>query len=107
MGGLELGHDLLEAHGRGVDDAGARGTESEHGRMHERAGIEADRAAREEIAAAQREKVGRAGAGADEMHGHGVTMRGLAASGFTALHCVTVMAGRKAALGADRIEALD
>ena len=107
MGGHELGHDLIEAHGRGVDDARARGTEGEHVRLHERAGIEADRAAREEVAAAQREEVGGAGAGADEMHGHGFTIRGSAASGFTALHCVTVMAGRKAALGADRIEALD
>ena len=39
--------------------------------IHQRAGIEADRAARDEVGAAKREEVRRAGAGADEMHGHG------------------------------------
>ena len=37
---------------------------------HQRAGVEADGAARDEIAAAQGNEIGRAGAGADEMNGH-------------------------------------
>ena len=38
---------------------------------HDRAGVEADRAARHEIAPAQRDEIGRARSGADEMHRHG------------------------------------
>ena len=37
---------------------------------HQRAGIEADRAARDQVAAAHRDQVGRARSGADEMHRH-------------------------------------
>ena len=37
---------------------------------HQRAGIEADRTARENVASAQGDEVGRAGSGADEMHFH-------------------------------------
>ena len=44
----------------------------QHARRHQRARIEADRAARDQVAPAQRDEIGRAGPGADEMHGHGV-----------------------------------
>ena len=90
---FELGDDLIEAHRRRVDDARPVRAEREDVRVHERAGIETDRAARDEVCAAEREQVRRAGAGADEMHGHGITTRG-----FVALHWVTVIAGRKACL---------
>ena len=66
-----LGDDLVEGHRRGVDDAGA-------GRAMRRAGRRAPASrrrgrratARDEVAAAQGDEIGRAGAGADEMHGH-------------------------------------
>ena len=90
---FELGDDLIEAHRRRVDDARPFGAEREDLFVHQRAGIEADRAAGDEVRAAEREQVRRAGAGADEMHGHGITTRG-----FVALHWVTVIAGRKACL---------
>src|SRR5262245_63579352 len=86
VGGLELGDDLIEAHRRGVDDTRPFGAEREDLLVHQRPCIEADRAAADEMSAAERQQVRRAGAGADEMHGHG----------FTAVHCVTVMAGREA-----------
>src|SRR4029079_15522481 len=85
---FELGNDLLETQRRGIDDTSTVRAESEEIRMHERAGIEADRAARQNFAASNCNEIGRAGAGADEMHNHG----------FTALHCVKVVAGRKACL---------
>src|SRR5262245_60627221 len=85
VGGLELGDDLIEAHRRGVDDTRPFGAEREDLLVHQRPCIEADRAAADEMSAAERQQVRRAGARADEMHGHG----------FTAVHCVTVMAGRK------------
>src|SRR6476646_8072777 len=89
---FELGDNLIEAHGGRVDDARPVWTEREDVLVHQRAGIETDRAARDEVCAAEGEQVRRAGTGADEMHGHGIT------TGFTALHCVTVIAGRKACL---------
>src|SRR4029077_14444249 len=61
--------------------------------VDQRPGIETDWAARDEVRPAQREQVWRAWSAADEMHGHCVTT-----GGFTALHCVTVMAWRNACL---------
>jgi hypothetical protein len=72
VGGDVLGLDLVEAHRRGVDEACARWAVDEHRRRHDRAGIEADGRAREDVAAAQGEEVRRAGAGADEVDGHGM-----------------------------------
>src|SRR6476661_5972664 len=72
---FELGDNLIEAHGGRVDDARPVWT------------------AREDVCAAEGEQVRRAGAGADEVHGHGITTRG-----FVALHWVTAIAGRKACL---------
>ena len=62
--------DLVERHRRGVDDARARRAMLEQRPRHERAGIEADRAARDQVAAAHGDEIGRAGAGADEVDGH-------------------------------------
>ncbi len=69
----ELRLDLVEVERCGVDDAGAGRAQREKLRRHDRAGIEADRAARDEVAPAHGDEIGRAGAGADEMHGHGAT----------------------------------
>ena len=70
MGGLDLGDDLVERHGGGVDDAGACGRGLHDLLRHQRAGIEADRAGLDELQPAHRDEVGCAGAGADEMDGH-------------------------------------
>ena len=67
--------DGVERQRRGVDDARARRAMLEKRLRHQRAGVEADRAARDEIAAAQGDQIGRAGPGADEMHGHGAAPR--------------------------------
>ena len=55
---------------RGVDDARVRRTKLKQFARHERAGIEADRTARDQVAAAHGDEVGGARPGADEMHGH-------------------------------------
>ena len=70
MGIRHMGDDLVEGQRRGVDDqrAGRRGGE-DFGR-HQRAGIEADRAALDQPQPAHGDQIGRAGAGADEMHRH-------------------------------------
>ena len=52
--------------------ASARAILQQFGR-HDRAGIEADRAAGEQVAAAHGDEVGSARSGADEMHGHGMS----------------------------------
>ena len=71
MRGDELGFDLVERHRRGIDDPRAGRTMGEQLRRHDRAGVETDRAAREQVASAHGDEVGRARSGADEMHGHG------------------------------------
>ncbi len=71
MGAHELRFDLVEIHRRGVDDARTGRRERDELRRHDRSGIEADRAARDEVAAAHGDEIGRARAGADEVHGHG------------------------------------
>ena len=70
VSGDDLGDDLVEMHRRGVADerAGWGGGDDLGG--DQRAGIEADGAALDEALAAQRDEVGRAGAGADEVDGH-------------------------------------
>ena len=67
---LELGDDLVERQRRGVDDAGARRGERDDLARHQRTRIEADRAARDEVAPAHGDEVRGARAGADEMDGH-------------------------------------
>ena len=69
----QMRDDLVEIERRGVDDARARRAMVEQRLRYQRARIEADRAARDEVASAQGDEVGRAGSGADEMHGHGAS----------------------------------
>src|SRR5271166_197690 len=69
--GHKLGLDLVERQRRRIDDARPGRTVGEQRAWHYRAGIEANRTARDEIAAAHRDQVHRARPGADEMHGHG------------------------------------
>ena len=70
VGRLDLGHDLVEVHGGGVDDPRpGRGLGHDLGR-HQRARVEADRAALDQPQAADGDQVGGARAGADEMDGH-------------------------------------
>ncbi len=63
------GQDVARLHSGDLAIWSAMG---EHARGHERARIKADRRARDEITPAQRQEIGGAGAGADEMHGHGL-----------------------------------
>ncbi len=71
---LQLGDDLVEREGLRVDDAGVRRGVGEDLRRHERARVEADRRACDEALGAQREQVGGAGPGADEVHRHLTTV---------------------------------
>ena len=66
----EFRDDLVEIHRRRVDDARAGRAMAQQRLGHQRARIETDRTARQQIAPAQRDEIGRAGAGADEMNGH-------------------------------------
>ncbi len=68
-----FGDDLVQRHRRRVEDARAGRAVVEKRGRHERAGIEADGRARDEIAAAHGYEIGGAGAGADEMDGHGAS----------------------------------
>ena len=70
MGLGDFGDDLIERHRRGVDDTRAFGCGLDDFFGHQRAGIEADRTILDEPKSAQRDEVGRAGAGADEVNGH-------------------------------------
>src|SRR3984893_4024731 len=63
--------DLIEAHRRRIDDAGALGTMYEQRPGHERAGEEANGRTGDEIAAAQSIKIGGARPRAAEVNGHG------------------------------------
>src|SRR5260370_26300949 len=71
MGGHQLRLDLVERHRGGVEQTRPSRTMRQQFARHDRARIEADRAARDEIAPAQRDEVGRARSGTDEMHRHG------------------------------------
>src|ERR1700730_16129651 len=79
MRGHDLRHDVVKRKGRGVDDPRARRAMRKNVLRHKRAGIETDRTGGDEVAPAQGEQVGRAGAGADEMHGHGSSPSAIAA----------------------------
>src|SRR5690606_28855593 len=70
VGGHILRLDLVERHGRGVDEPRAGRTVRKQLWRHDRARIEADGAAREQVAAPHGNEVGRARPRADEMHGH-------------------------------------
>ncbi len=70
MGGDELGLDLIEREGSGVDQPRPLRAETEDLRRDQRARIEADRATPEELAPAQGEEISRARPRSDEMHRH-------------------------------------
>src|SRR6516165_9948128 len=70
ISGDKLGLDLIERQRRGVDDARIFRAKAQQLAWHDRAGKEADRTARDQLASAHGDEVGCAGAGADEMHGH-------------------------------------
>ena len=80
MGGCDLGDDLIQAERGSVDDAAAGGAMGKDALRDQRSGVEADRRGRDQVAAAQREKVRRAGTCADEVNCHG---RGLSARAAT------------------------
>ena len=65
-----MGDDLVEGQRRRVDQARARRRRGEDVARHQRAGIEADRAALDQPQAAHGDQIGGAGTGADEMDGH-------------------------------------
>ena len=70
-----FGLDLVERQGGGVDKAGLRAAPVEHLAGHYGAGIEADRAAGEQVPTAHGDEIGGTGTRADEMHGHGLLQR--------------------------------
>ena len=76
MGLGEMGEDGVAIEILGVDPAATR--ERQHLLAHERAGIDADRAGLDEARGAQRQQVGRAGPGADEVDGHAGRLSGSA-----------------------------
>ena len=71
----ERGDYLVERERRGVDDTRARRTMCQECLRDERPGKEADRALGDQVAATDRDEVGRAGAGADEVDCHGGSSR--------------------------------
>src|SRR5262249_28809983 len=71
VGSDELGLDLVEGHPGGINNACAWRAMGQKLSRNDRAGVEADRAARDEVAAAHSDEVGSAGPSADEMHHHG------------------------------------
>src|SRR6266702_5997043 len=73
MSSDELCLDLVECHGRSVNDSRIVGAMREKLRGDQGAREEAYRAAREQVAAANRDEVGRAGSGTDEVDGHSVS----------------------------------
>ncbi len=66
---LDLGHDLVQRQRRGIDHPPRR--LGHDGLRHEAARVEADGARADEAQALDGDEVGVAGAGADEMDGHG------------------------------------
>src|SRR5258708_38240812 len=62
--------DLVERHRRGVDDTRAGRAMIEECLRHQRAGVEAHGAARDQVAATHGDQIGGARPGADEMHRH-------------------------------------
>src|SRR5262249_52540844 len=108
MRGDVFGLDLIERHGCGVDEPRVFATPGEHVARHDRPGVETHGAARQEIAPAHGDEVGRARTGADETPGHGrVSLRASAqVAGPTAVRGATSRpagpaAARAAASAAD------
>ncbi len=70
MRALQLGDDPVEVEVLGVDQPSPRRGVAEHLGRDEGAGIDAHRAGRDQPLRAEREQIGCARAGADEMHRH-------------------------------------
>ena len=81
---IEIVDDLVQVQRPGVDNAGSRRTQRQQVLGHDRAGVQAHRAALQQALPADGDQVGRAGPGADEIDGHRVTA-----------HWVTGSAGRQ------------
>ncbi|MCY1308432.1 hypothetical protein D9M70_584400 [compost metagenome] len=62
--------DFVQRHRRGIDDARTRRAILQEVRRNDRAGIEADRATSDQVAAAHRDQIRSPRAGADEMYRH-------------------------------------
>src|SRR4051794_28869752 len=74
LGGMrlyELRLDLIERHRRGVHNPGADGAMRQQFRRHDRAGIEADWTARQQIAPAHGYQISSPRTGANEINRHG------------------------------------
>jgi hypothetical protein len=76
--------DLIERQRRGIDETRIWSAPGQHFGRNDRAGIEADRAFGEQVAATHGDEVGGARAGADEVDRHGLVQT----------HWVIGMAGR-------------
>jgi hypothetical protein len=81
----QLGDDLVEGERAGVNHARIRRAQRQQVVRHDRARVQADRAAAEQALTAHRDQVGRAGSGPDEVDGHRLVTN----------HCVTGIAGRQ------------
>ena len=80
VGRDEFGGDGIEVERRGVDHARAGRAECHDLARHQRAREQAHRTARHQILAAHGDQVGCAGAGADEVDGHGAMSSSKAAA---------------------------
>jgi len=70
--GGELGFDLVQAHGRGIDHASLRRRELDDGARNERACVQTYRTARDQVSAAHSDQVWSAGTCADKVNRHGM-----------------------------------
>jgi hypothetical protein len=75
VGGGEFRDDLVEGERGGVDLARAEWAVVEEFVRDERTGVEADRCGGDQVAAADRDQIGGARTGSDEVHGHLVTLQ--------------------------------
>ncbi len=74
VSGLELGDDFIERQRGRIDDARTGWAVVQQRRRHERARVEAHGASRDEIASADGDEIRRTWSGADEVHGHGLSL---------------------------------
>ena len=81
----QLGDDLVEVERAGVDHPGVRRAQRQQVLGHDRARVQADRAAAEQPLTAHGDQIGGAGPGPDEVDGHRLVTD----------HWVTGIAGRQ------------
>src|ERR1700722_15177698 len=86
----EFGGDGVEVERRGVDHARALRAERDDLARYQRTREQAHRATRDQVLSAHGDQVGRARAGADEMHGHGATSSDMAAAAVALRSAETV-----------------